>query len=249
MATVESSGVAKAGLTTGIIGTTLGGLWALGAGNGNGLLGGLFGGCGNAAAVAAGQGAYQAALSAKDAEIGQLKAERYADHVGTRVYDAAITLSNRNDEKINQNLKDAFQELVVTRERLARNETEFKCLAEKVGGIGSNVSELNREVADMRVREQSTADAIDCLAKTTNMRFDSVYGDIKSAVVLEAERRECGDQRLFEYVNCNYIKAQKKVALSDICPEAMPRYNSWTAPTAEAPATQPISGNVSVTRK
>lgn len=67
MATVESSGVAKAGLTTGIIGTTLGGLWALGAGNGNGLLGGLFGGNYNAAAMA-GQGAYQAALSAKDAE-------------------------------------------------------------------------------------------------------------------------------------------------------------------------------------
>lgn len=63
--------MAKAGLTTGIIGTTLGGLWALGAGNGNGLLGGLFGG--NCNAAMAGQGVYQAALSAKDAEIGQLK--------------------------------------------------------------------------------------------------------------------------------------------------------------------------------
>ena len=248
MATVESSGVAKAGLTTGIIGTTLGGLWALGAGNGNGLLGGLFGGNYNAAAMA-GQGAYQAALSAKDAEIGQLKAERYADHVGSSVFDRAIAMSNRNDEKINQNLKEAFQELVVTRERLARNETQFQCLTEGFNNLRSNVAELNREVADSRVREQRTTDAIDCLAKTTNMRFDSVYGDIKSAVALEAERRECGDQHLFEYVNCNYIKAQKKVALSDICPEAMPRYNSWTAPTAEAPATQPISGNVSVTCK
>lgn len=61
-------------------------MWALGAGNGNGLLGGLFGG--NYNGVMAAQGAYQAALSAKDAEIGQLKAERYADHVGTGVYAA-----------------------------------------------------------------------------------------------------------------------------------------------------------------
>lgn len=136
MATCEhSSGVAKAGLTTGIIGTSLAGLWALGAGNGNGLLGGLFGGNCNGGIMAA-QGAYQAALSAKDAEIGQL----------------------------------------------------------------------------------------------------------------EAERRECGDHRLFEYVNCNYIKAQKKISKDDICPEVMPRWNSWTAPTTEAPAVQPVTGSIKVTR-
>ena len=29
-----------------------------------------------------------------------------------------------------------------------------------------------------------------------------------------------------------------------ICPEVMPRYNSWTAPTADAPATQPVTGTV-----
>ena len=28
-----------------------------------------------------------------------------------------------------------------------------------------------------------------------------------------------------------------------ICPEVMPRYNSWTAPTSEAPATQPVVTN------
>ena len=34
-----------------------------------------------------------------------------------------------------------------------------------VDRIGTNVNDLNREVADMRVREQRTADAIDCLVK------------------------------------------------------------------------------------
>ena len=31
-----------------------------------------------------------------------------------------------------------------------------------------------------------------------------------------------------------------------ICPEVMPRYNTWTAPTDPAPATQPITGSVDV---
>lgn len=29
-----------------------------------------------------------------------------------------------------------------------------------------------------------------------------------------------------------------------ICPEVMPRYNTWTAPTDPAPATQPVVGNI-----
>jgi hypothetical protein len=31
-----------------------------------------------------------------------------------------------------------------------------------------------------------------------------------------------------------------------ICPEVMPRYNTWTAPTDPAPATQPVTGNIDV---
>ena len=73
MATYEndsytSKGVGNAGLTLGIIGTTLAS-GILGGGN----LGGIFGNNGNPTASAA----YQ--LSSKDTEIAQLKAERYAD--------------------------------------------------------------------------------------------------------------------------------------------------------------------------
>lgn len=237
MGEFASKGVAGTGLGLGIAGTALGLLAGSNNGNGGGLLGGLFGGNNNNGMLAA-QGAYQAAISCKDAEIGQLKAERYADHVGTGVY-AALAAAN----------KEQNQELVVTRERLARNETQFQCLTEAFGNLRGNVSDLNREVADMRVREQRTSDAIDCLAKTTADRFESVYGTIKSSVGLEAERRECGDKRLWEYVNCNYVKAQKKISKDDICPEVMPRWNSWTAPTDTAPAVQPISGSVAVSRK
>lgn len=246
MATVESSGVAKAGMVTGI--TSLGILGANLLNNG-GLFGGLFGN-GNAAAMA-GQGAYQAAISAKDAEIGQLKAERYADHVGASTFDRAIQLSNRNDEKINANLKEAYQELVVTRERLATADANFKCLADSVSGLKVNVAELNREVADMRVREQQTADAIDCLAKSTSMRFDSVYKAIDcakrecgDAIALEAERRHAADQSIRCYVDATFVPGRLVMPREAICPEVMQRYNSWVAPTDQAPATQPISGTI-----
>ena len=207
--------------------------------NGGGFLGGLFGG-GNAAAAMAGQGAYHAALSAKDAEIGQLKAERYADHVGASTFDRAIQLSNRNDEKINANLKEAYQELVVTRERLATADANFKCLADSVSGIKSNVADLNREVADMRVREQRTA-----------MRFDSVYKALDcakrecgDAIALEAERRHAADQSIRCYVDATFVPGRLVMPREAICPEVMQRYNNWVAPTDQAPATQPISGTI-----
>lgn len=223
----HSSGVAKAGLTTGIIGTSLAGLWALGGGNGNNsILGGLFGNnnCVNAMAA---QGAYQATISAKDAEIGQLKAERYADSVGTGVY-AALTAQ----------VKENYQELLGTRERIVRNETEFNCLQNQVNRISTQVADLNEEAVNNRVNNQKTADALDCLAKNVNDQFVNVYRTM-----------DINDRRLYDFVDYNYVKAQKKISKDDICPEVMPRWNSWTAPTGEVPAVQPITGSVNVSRK
>ena len=74
-----SKGVGNAGLTLGIIGTTLA------SGVLNGGLGGILGNNSNPTATAA----YQ--LSTKDTEIAQLKAERYAD---SQVKDLAFEVCN-----------------------------------------------------------------------------------------------------------------------------------------------------------
>ena len=74
-----SKGVGNAGLTLGIIGTTLA------SGVLNGGLGGILGNNSNPTATAA----YQ--LSTKDTEIAQLKAERYAD---AQVKDLAFEVCN-----------------------------------------------------------------------------------------------------------------------------------------------------------
>ena len=293
MAKVGSSGIAKAGLATGITGTALGGIAVLkeaydtvtknrnanansgGAATGaTAVPGGVIGipltggntpsqtgghmGFGtylgltdNALAM---QGAALGTISDLQAKLAQANAERYTDQIGAAVFDRALQLSNRNDEKINANLKEAFQELVVTRERLARNDVLNECTRKDLDRMSSGLASVQAEVADMRVREQRTADAIDCLAKSTSMRFDSVYKDIDcakrecgDAIALEAERRHAADQSIRCYVDATFVPGRLVMPKDAICPEVMQRWNSWTAPTGEAPATQPISGSVNAT--
>ena len=87
---VASQAVGGTGLGLGIAGTAL----DLLSGNGNGLLGGLFGGgCADA----------RSTVATLQAELAKEKAERYADSVGIGVYKDAIALSNKNDDKIQSN--------------------------------------------------------------------------------------------------------------------------------------------------
>ncbi len=186
MATTESSSVAKAGLTTGIIGTSLAGLLALGNnGNGNGLLGGLLG-CNNNGnqAVAA---AYCDQLQAK---IAELQAEKYADKVGIEVYKAAAERDNR---------------------------------------INLRFEELAREIADSRVREATLRGEIN-----TNQAV--VQGQIAQV----ASTANCGITALQNALStlAGTVAGITKtiVPKEAVCPEYMPRYNSWTAPTTTAAA-------------
>ena len=179
MGDYASKGVAGAGLGLGIAGTAL----ALLNNNGS-LLGGLFG-CGNCggASLAAMQGnGYVAALAQKDAEIGELKAEKYTDN---RVDALNLALTNR----INAVAADLATLSLNNERRISQIEGQMSCLA------------------------QATNTAIAGINNTIN-------GITKTVVMKEA-----------------------------ICPEVMPRYNSWTAPTATeaAPAAQPITGSIKVT--
>lgn len=252
MATTESSSVAKAGLATGIVGTSIAGLLALGNNNGGGLLGGLFGN-GNNQQMALAQGAMQQVLAQKDAEIAKMKAEAYANNIGIEVYKASAEMSNKNDTKIQQNLKEAFQEQVAVRERLSASDVEFKYLRGDIDEL-KNKSIANRnDINALQVQSQATTDAVNALADNMRDRFGAVYGAIEAskneargAIALEAERRDNGDKNIYCYVNSTFVPGKLVMPKDSICPPVMERYNSWVAPTDNAPATQPISGTVSI---
>lgn len=100
MAEYASNAKGNAGLTTGIIGTSLAGLLALGGNNGNGgFLSGLFGGNNNC----------NSQISALQADNARLGSELYANQVGTEVYAAAVQMSKADDAKINANYKELAQ--------------------------------------------------------------------------------------------------------------------------------------------
>lgn len=122
-----SKGVAGAGLGTGIAGLALGVL--NGANNGNGLLGGLFGGNCNGAGIA-GMGA-MAAISAKDAEIGQLKAEKYADAVGINTFKEVMSAFDKRDDRYAVLFKDLNTEAVNNRLELCELKGAIKLEAER----------------------------------------------------------------------------------------------------------------------
>ena len=149
----------------GIPALVLGSLGFLNSGGLSGL-GGILGG-NNAGAAAIQGNAYVAALAAKDAEIGELKAEKYTD--------------NRVDA-LNLNLTNKINSVAADLATLSLNNER------RISGLEGQVS---------------------CLAQATNTAIASInttLGNITKLVV----------------------------PTSAVCPEVMPRYNSFTAPTTGA---------------
>lgn len=206
MGEFASNGKGNAALTTGIIGTTLGGLWALGANGGNGGNGGLLGGL-------FGNGGYNNQyVSALQSQVTGLQAEKYADKNTADVYVA-----------IRNEMKELGQ---------------------------SYIKPIAQEIADMRVREAVNAEKIACMEKTTHLREDLIKSELTTKIDNVAHTCSCGISQLNNAVSnlSNTLGSITKtiVPRTVICPEVMQRFNSWVAPTGEAPATQPVTGNVDV---
>lgn len=201
MGEFASKGVAGSGLGLGIAGTALG---VLNASNcGGGLLGGLFGG-----------NCQQGQVSALQAEVSQLRAEKYSDKNSADVYSAM-----RNEvAALNANLLEKWitplsDEAARNRERVAVLETSVKYENEKA---------LLRE---QNVRLELKGYVDDCCCRT-NGRINDL------------DHRTRGLARTLDSITSVVVPR------TAICPEVMPRFNSWVAPTAEAPANQPVVGNI-----
>jgi hypothetical protein len=112
MSEYASNGKANAGLTTGIIGTSLAGLlWANGGFGGSGVLGGLFGGRNGGSPYSQ---SYDGKISQLEAEIAFLRGENYSDKVANEVYKSL-------DEKINTNLEKLYGFVIDLDKRTALN--------------------------------------------------------------------------------------------------------------------------------
>lgn len=143
MAEFASKGVAGAGLGTGIAGLALGVLNS--SNNGNGLLGGLFGG-GN-----------QNVVSALQAENSMLKAENYSDKNAKEVYAQSLADNRRLRDEAFAYLKPLADESANNRVELAKLQAELKCCCEK-----------------QELREQIVLGKVNELALTTQAKFGCI---------------------------------------------------------------------------
>lgn len=209
MGEFASKGVAGAGLGLGIAGTALG---LLNNNCGNGLLGGLFGGncCNGARGL--GMGAELQYVSELQSRVQALEAEKTANTNMVAAFNQTVANDKELRAEMYAYIKPLAEEAANNRVNIATLQAELKCSSEK--------TELREQILEGKLREQGLAlnGKIDTVAQTAKCCCEQ-----NSAAI-------AGLQALMSKIT------QTVIPTSVICPEVMPRYNSWTAPTTTTPA-------------
>lgn len=132
---VSSAGVGGAGLGLGIAGTALG------------LMNGgfnLFNGGNNRNTQECNEETQSTRLiGALRSELAQTKAERYTDGVGIELYREIVALSNKNDDKINDNYKELAQFIAALDKQVAVDKKETEC---NFAFLNNRITESNKEL-------------------------------------------------------------------------------------------------------
>lgn len=202
-----SSGVAKAGLALGIVGSALG---ALNSGWGTGLLGNLgFGGygCNNTGWGFNGgwnNGCYsgfnmnqtqQSEIAYLESKIARLESNRYTDYVGLDLYKNIVATAKEEDAKIAKVQGDMIGYVIDLDKRTALNE---------------QASRLNREY-DTAARDYMFTilnNKIDCCCEKANMQID-----------FNKQLSSLADASIVSYVNSTFIPGTLKLPITSICPQ------------------------------
>lgn len=165
-------------------------------------------------------------LSALMSENAMLKSENYSDKVAKEVYGQSLADNRRLRDEFYAYVKPLADEAASNRERVAVLEAQ---------------QQKNGEIADLReklVRAELGARIDQCCCKT-NSKIDAVA----AAATCGINGNSAAIAALQNTVNSITRTIIPRTA---ICPEVMERWNSWTAPTNQAPAVQPVTGTIDV---
>lgn len=89
--------------------------------------------------------------------------------------------------------------------------------------INSNYKELARYIAALDKQIAVDKKETECNFAFLNNKIDTTARELRC------------------YVDATFVPGELKMPLQSICPEAMRRYNTWVAPTAQAPDTYPVN--------
>jgi hypothetical protein len=125
------------------------------------------------------------------------------------------------------------------------NYKELSCKIESSEGKqGARITALEGRVFDnvknLAVMQAKTEAGLECLGDKLNNVNSNLKAEFKAAFLLaekerecccnlEAERRKCGDDKIIEWVESHFTRNKKVIPAGDICPQVMPRYNSFNS--------------------
>lgn len=189
----KNTGVAKAGLTLGIIGTSLAGLLAAnngglgGLGFGNwGWGNGLFGNNGNAQWARSEMG--QSKIAELESQIAELKSMRYTDLVGIDLYKNIVAVAKEEDAKINSVQEKLFGYVIDLDKRTALNDQAQRLNRE----YDTMARDYQFALMDSKVNRLS--DKLDCCCEKQTMITN-----------FNQQLNELADASIISYVNSNFI--------------------------------------------
>lgn len=148
-------------------------------------------------------------VSHLQAENGMLKAENYSDKNAKEVYIQSLADNRNLRDELYAFIKPLAEEAANNRVEIATLKAEQKCCCEK-----------------QELREQILAGKINEVALTTKGKFDTLDQTIA-----------CLAGSVQNNANALSNITATIIPLSKLCPEAMPRYNSYVVPTTETPTT------------
>lgn len=142
---------------------------------------------------------------------------------------ALVKANNAKDDKCSENTLVNRYEMAQS-QRIATLESD-KYTDQKI------IEAYKQSVADNKALQ----DKIDALAAKNSDAHETIYkelvaqreaqlttnANLEKEIALNRQR----DYYVEQLNDCKFVKAKKVVAKDDICPEVMPRYNSFTPPT------------------
>lgn len=133
-------------------------------------------------------------LSALEAKLARERAERYTDQQILGSVKGIFDEFRAGDAKLAAVVKDTTSALIEVGNALTRVDKEVECIKTSM----AKDQEINA------------------------LKLQALDNKLSGAIALESERRTCGDQNLYNYVNATFVPGKLIMPLSSICPPAQP---------------------------
>lgn len=139
---------------------------------------------------------------------------------------------NRYEMKVEMDNAAKDAEIAQLKAHIYTDDRVDQKVLEAYKDLNSQIKELRDTVYDNTCRQAVTNQKLSDNITFVDSKFEGVYREM-----------DCRDRMLRQEIECKTLPLEKKVPITAVCPQPMPKYNSWTAPTT--PATQ-VQGDMTL---